>query len=411
MLQCLPLLFLPLALASTVTYRDPCKCSDLSKYEAPYIWDRTNCCTPWTIRAATEEFATVDRVVYQRVAGTVTYARYSDIAAMPQVDFPGSDAVLHDPNNTYTNLTCRDFACALVTVYRHGANSCPVDDECLALEEAPDVQAPLCHNSSADKCVIWVPQPALTGAPWLVPLVVVLSVGGVFACVYQLCGETLDGGHVVLWVYVFVLSEVAVPVVCFFDEWLARLEVDLDYVTYQTCVRECAMEADDYQKLAQLNQCADRGVSCDGIPTSDRLLPCTGCQAHARDWEFLLRYVTFVKSMLLAHWLVIIYLAKFHRACCPVFLACLGMSIAWIVLVSVRLRWCGTYGLTALSSPYKAHSLWDLGMAWAVCGIVWSMGFGLRTAKKQAEREGNDHPHAQLVFSRVEPPQVCRAVV
>jgi hypothetical protein len=163
--------------------------------------------------------------------------------------------------------------------------------------------------------------------------------------------------------------------------------------------------------LAQLNQCADRGVSCDGIPTSDRLLPCTGCQAHARDWEFLLRYVTFVKSMLLAHWLVIIYLAKFHRACCPVFLACLGMSIAWIVLVSVRLRWCGTYGLTALSSPYKAHSLWDLGMAWAVCGIVWSMGFGLRTAKKRAEREGNDHPHAQLVFARVEPPQVCRAVV
>ena len=391
----LKFLLLPAMIAAhTHVVRDPCKCGQNSLFENASIWDRKDCCSAWTLRPVTQEFETVAMVVYQRIADTAQFQRYSD-AILQQVDFPGEDAVLNDENNQYTNYTCRGFACRRVVI---NGTPGPGDD-----------QLPLCHNSTAPVCVVWVPIPPLTGGPWLVALVGLISVLGILDCFYTLLAACAVDSHdllavLILWVYVFALSQITIPVVCRFDEWLAHTQVDRGYLTYQTCIRDCALESDKYQMLAELNQCADRGVSCDGIPANERLGPCRGCRAHTGDWNLAVMYVGFVKCAILAHWAALVGFTVSRRTASMCGMLCaanLIVCVAWLTLTLTWMSWCGVYGLGEYSSPFGSHTLWATGMSWSVCGIVWSVLFGLSHVMAEGRREMEcvNRVRVELVFN------------
>jgi hypothetical protein len=413
------------ARASVKKAYDPCRCHDYVKFDNGAIWDRVNCCVPWIPRPAVEDLVKVDGIVYRRV--NASYEQYSAFV-VKQVEFPGEDSVLYNPDNQYTNLSCLAFSCRSASVYRNGSNhTCGgglyPNGDCVEYDDPRDWFAPLCHNSTASKCVIWLPIDEITGGGWLTMLLVVVPVGGVFllvALVYSAWGsicrsDDQDSGECIdlamtltWWVFMFVLTLVSVIALCRFNEWLASTQVDMDFVTYQTCIKECSQVADRSIDIAAVNQCDDRGVSCGGSMSTGSVVSCRSCQSHRSDWLNMVVFCQFLWAIIIYQWaafflyvLAIKARATWNSAIVwALLLPPLGVFIACALLTST-MALCGVHGLSAYFVPQGLASVHDIGLCWTICMCVWwavfTLGKCIAVGRKALERRETRAVHASSV--------------
>ena len=423
-MRCLLLLVaLRCACAATKKAYNACRCNDYEKFDNGTIWDRVNCCEPWVPRVVSDDLVKVDGVVYRRVNSS--YEQYSAFVAK-QVEFPGEDSVLYNADNQYTNLSCSAFSCRSVSVFRGGfdhvcGGGLYPNGDCVEYDAPRDWYAPLCHNSTAIKCVIWVPTRELTGGDWMKGLLVVVSVVGVLVLFVLLCVTIWSGNDansagcvdlvmmITWWLFSFILSEITVIALCRLNEWLLLTEVDMDYITYQTCIRECSQFADTSINVARVNQCEDRGVSCGGALSAGAAVSCRSCQSHRSDWVNLVVFAWFLKALAIYHWGVFFMytLAIRNRATWngavvwATLLPPLGVFIACAVLTS-EMALYGVHGLSAYFMPLGLSSVYDIGLSWTICMCVWwaifTLGKCIALGQKQVERRNVGAAAGNFVF-------------
>jgi hypothetical protein len=245
-------------------------------------------------------------------------------------------------------------------------------------------------------------------------LQVVLSVVGVLMLLgFGLSSRNSNAGRVdyvvmtTWWVYAFIMSEITVIALCRLDGWLRWTEVDMDYITYQTCIRECSQYADRSVDIARVNQCEDRGVSCGGALSEGAVVSCRSCQSHRTDWYDLVIFGGFLKGLAIYHWVVFFLYTiaiktsrTWHRGVIwATLLPPLGAFIACAILTS-RMALCGVYGLSAYFTTLGVPSIYDIGLGWTLCMGIWWAVFclGKCVSSGQKECEGHAETAASLVF-------------
>ena len=390
--------------ASVKKVYNPCNCRSLAKYDNGVIYDRIDCCANWTAREPLEPIVQIAGVVYRFDRNRTRYEPYSTFF-INQVDFPGEEVVLYDPNNMYTNYTCKDFSCRRALVLRNITNATAKrcdslydNGDCVDYRGKPNplLYPPLCHNSTDLMCVIWVPisETALGGDALLSGTIAAVSTLAGLVLLAIICSffsnkaSTTDAClMIMLLVYLLTLSLLTIIAVWRFEKWAMLTEVNLSYATYQTCLIECATKANSDLSLARTNQCADLGISCSNAPSAGNPISCRGCKEHSIDWSYVLAYNEFVKSSICIHWVTLtIYAAamgqgktKNHGA-----LICVMVPLTVLVIMSgvlnAKVTILGAHGLTQYSSLTGTPLLADLGMAWTICGSVWLFFFILAKA-------------------------------
>ena len=408
--------------ASTQKPYNPCHCRSLAKYDTGVIYDRVDCCANWTAREPVEPIVQVAGVVYRFNRNQSRYYQYSSFF-MNQVDYPGEENVLYDPNNMYTNYTCKDFSCRRAVVFRNVLNcsgSRYDNGDCVDYGAKPNpspMDPPLCHNSTVSKCIIWVPIPksALGGDALLSGTIAAISVLSglvLLTMIYSTLQKKTSCIEltlmVMLLVYLMTLSLLTSIAVWRFDKWMALTEVNLDYATYQTCMIECAVAADLDSSLAQTNQCEDTGISCSGAPSAGNPISCRGCSKHGVDWMYIVAYNDFIKTAIIVQWVILTVYSAFmgsgrtknHGA-----LFCVLLPFAVLVIMcgvlNARVTIFGAHGLTQYSSLTNTPLIADLGIAWTVCGAVWLFMYIVGKAvdvSEEMERQGHDASSAAFVF-------------
>jgi len=241
------LLCLVCVAAKTQVY-NPCNCMTRVKFESGVIYERVNCCSNWTVREPKQRVVTVAGVVYRLVKNESNvnssdyYVPFSTDLYTKQVEYPGEAVVLWDPNNQYTNYTCKHCFCHRVRVRREGG--CDMGNSLVMAQENCEVlffdggfgmDEPLCHNASANatECVIWVPSVMEGG-----DLVLNLFLGAVslhtmilFVCVVHAGIWRSNVSMVDIWcmvfllAFLFALSMATIVAIWRFGKWMALTEV------------------------------------------------------------------------------------------------------------------------------------------------------------------------------------------
>ena len=404
------------ALGSTKKPATGCNFWGREKVENGSLWLRPSGCSwdPWARSNATVAQILVNGRVYQRVNGA--YVPYAE-SYFQTVEYPGEMAVLYDPNNLYTNWTCAGWNCRPVSVFRNGSGY-RCDDEtefgdCVAWNAKPDYYVPLCHNSSSLKCTIWVPMGSLTGGSDLAATQVVLTLSGlvyiVGVCCLAVNPDVAQRGidtvmMTTMWVWTFILSEISMVVMGRFEEWVGRMQVDLDYVTYQTCVRQCALIAEKDANMAAWNQCADIGVPCRGAGLVGMVAPCRGCKDEAGDWHHMVEYALWMKLAVFYYWcLLVIYALFMHWRVTNKrwlvgswFAAMVELVVGWgVFLTRVTVETMAEY-----SSPFEGqNALMQVGWAWFGLSLAWLVVFwlGKFVALVQEKEQGVVGARSELV--------------
>jgi hypothetical protein len=403
-----------------------------ARYENGVVYDRPDCCSNWTARVPVESIVKVGGYVYKLNANGTRYESYSTYFST-QIDFPGEDVVLYDPANQYTNYTCRDFSCRSVVVFRNLSNAtarrCTTlydNGDCVdyTMPTNPFLDPPLCHNSSASKCVIWVPIDVseLGGDAGLYGVIACVSVLGAVVVLTVLLSMFQERTYcfdvfmmIVLLVYLLTLSLLTTIGVWRFEKWTTLTGVDLDYATYQTCMIECATKANMYIDMAMSNQCEDLGTSCAGAPSLGDTLPCRGCQQHSGDWHYIAVYNEFVRTAIIVQWLVVSIYAmamswsktnNYGAYCCVV----LPFAVLVVLngVINAKVTAYGAHGVTTYSSLTQTALLADVGQAWTICGSVWMFLFvfgkavdiGMRMQHERVRRNSGGGWGIELVFCR-----------
>ena len=389
------------AWASTKPHRNPCRCMTVAKVENGLVWDRGDCCSPWVKRNTTVSPLKVGGRVYKLVNGSL-YKPYSETSGVRMVSFPGLEMVMYAPDNEYTNWTCAGWWCRPLLVVRNASS----DVRCEAAFDNGDCVVgaaqgvlPLCHNSTASPCVVWAPQPDITGGPWVVVLAVMIAAVSSVVVVWSVMSDDVCI-TVFLWLWLLPLSEVTIVAVMRFEEWIVGLQVDAAYVTYQTCMMQCGYAAEGNELLAATNQCDDVNTPCAGAPSSGRLSMCRSCSGASDDWMHLVEYAVMAKLSVAVAWGTLAWYVMVRgrsgRAFCVLFLPMLMMAVTWPVMLSrvnVDL-------LAAYSSPLEGQqSLVDVGWAWFALSIVWCFMCGLGKVMWASNRDGaRCSVHGSLVF-------------
>ena len=390
------------AWASTKPPRNVCNCVLRTKVDGGLVWDRDNCCSAWVKRNTSVSPLKVGGRVYKLVNGSY-YRPFSETAGVRMVVFPGLENVMYAADNEYTNWTCAGWWCRPLLVVRNVSSGvgCEVqfDNGDCVVGGASGSLPPLCHNSTASPCVVWAPQPDVTGGPWLGALAGAVALVAVVVLVYSLASEDTCI-TLFMWLCLLPLSEVTIVAVMRFEEWIAGLRVDRAYVTYQTCLTQCGYAAETNERLAAANQCDDVSSSCTGAASYGRYRMCRSCLSVSDDWVNLVAYALMAKMSVAVAWVAlaayVIVRDKSSRAFCALFVPMLMMVVIYPVMmsrVSVDL-------LALYSSPIDGQeALMDVGWAWFALLLVWCFLCGLGKVMWAADRRGAQClAHSSLVF-------------
>ena len=269
-------------------------------FEAPYLYKQEKMCGPKTRQGDMGRYVQPSNggVIVVRVDGTDPVEYRSGRAQMaPQVEYMGEYASRNDPNNTYTNYTCARRHCRTVQVYRNGSGyicddgGLEGDGTCVVRNADRDDSLPLCHNSSELACAFWVPGEF----DWIV-LAPELTVFLVAMLVFAWLSYARDAPSVLFATFVLtIMGTIGIITVGQMVDFLGSTQVDLEYVSYQGCMRHCNMQTyDDKIIFAISNQCKDNNTECkkSGDPETQRRLEyCYSCQSH-KDAHVWLEYAS-----------------------------------------------------------------------------------------------------------------------
>ena len=270
-------------------------------FEAPYLYKQEKMCGPKTRQGDMGKYVQPSNggVVVVRVDGTDPVEYRSGRAQMaPQVEYMGEYASRNDPNNTYTNYTCARRHCRTVQVYRNGSGyicddgGLEGDGTCIVRNAGRDDALPLCHNSSELACAFWV----AGGFDWIVivPELTVFLVA--MLVIAALCCWGRAPGVFCAAFVLIIMGTIGIMTAGQMLDFLGSTQVDLEYVSYQGCMRHCAIQTYDGRDraFAMYNQCRDNNTECGtsiDMETQMRLEYCYGCQAH-KDAHVWLEYAS-----------------------------------------------------------------------------------------------------------------------
>lgn len=307
---------------------------------------RPNCCAQWQTPA-------FDSLPDPLVIGGTTYykdhQRFFEYTTNPppQHEFPGISALaLSNWTLPYDNTTCKDRCCRRAIVNTPTAE-CEFDwRQCAKLIQKGDPNPQPCSSEINEQCATWVPcdvndrgslfveliSPLLMSAVYMAFLVYVLIVNrrpktDFFQPDFKAYRPFFGG----LFLVFIIMSLFALAAVSDYEQWLSQTEVNLEFVSYQSCVAYC--NRGQGASTTQSRFCADPpnpqyalfpedfnrkfNVPC---PPDNPLDPyvaatyCRSCHDHISDWQSLDQAVRHLKIKTYLLWALMLLFAAIDLA-------------------------------------------------------------------------------------------------
>jgi len=294
---------------------------------------RSDCCAPWRDQPF-EQLPTllkVDEIVYLKDKYAKRFRNYVPVLP-PQVEFPGINA-LASSNWTikYDNTTCRNRCCRKATVHTF---DCGLDwQKCSILDRGESY--PPCTAESSGSCAAWVPCDINDLGRFFVVWGFLFALSELYIFLY-VCflspGEMNNGMFMFVWFFqVFVvISSLSLVSVFDYELWASQSQVDMEFISYQSCVAYCNSNKDDVALI--LNKfCGDDPKSRYAVFEEDfniflsntNACPsylymtasekyCSKCQDHLDEWKTLDSAVDFLKWRTYVVWAIWLLIAATH---------------------------------------------------------------------------------------------------
>jgi len=301
---------------------------------------RNDCCSPWQSHPFDSMPDPFDfyGTTYFKDFKTRQLVQYTP-QLPPQYDFPGISALaLSNWTFPYDNTTCTARCCRKATVT---TTECGLDwRPCATLHTADSL--PPCSGESTGQCATWVPCDINDRKSLFADLGSLLTLSGIYVIFLSYILIWKDSvnkftrfkayrsWYGILFTVFMVMSSFALVSVSDYEQWASQTEVDMKFISYQSCVAFCNNYQDDTgvieNKLCadppnpqyalfpeDFNQHYNNATGCasgDAVGLYDPVYYCRSCQAHVDDWQSLDQAIRFIKVKTYILWSLLLVFAS-----------------------------------------------------------------------------------------------------